>query len=484
MTAPTDELRTQTRPAEADPETPDAPSVEVDPSKRGARAARPARRARLKRWGVRAAIALPVVGAASWIAVHRIPWLGPIVSNSLRAVLGTENVTALQDFVYGIEDDINQVVKKDEKPKAYWKVPPKAATAPAPAPEVAEKEVVPAAKALTPFAPAAPGPVHDTWSAEGDGEWVPIVDPRHPNEPPRMMKTLLHPDRNRSWAELFVVAIDLRQVEVHPVAGTREPASENPEAENLDRPGKIPESAHDTLLAAFNGGFMAEHGQYGMKLDGVTLLEPRPDSCTLAELEDGSLRVGTWKKIASDAPKMTWFRQAPNCMYEDDKLHPLLAAKRPRKWGATLDGNTVIRRSAVGLSATGDILYMGITNHTTARALADGMHHAGAVTVAQMDVNWSYPKFVTYEPTGGKLKPIALADGFEFSEDLYIRERSLRDFFYLTRKDGASKKAPAESSVNDASPNRGTSPSGGADPNAGLEGSEPVEPAIKSAKAE
>jgi hypothetical protein len=51
-------------------------------------------------------------------------------------------------------------------------------------------------------------------------------------------------------------------------------------------------------------------------------------------------------------------------------------------------------------------------------------------------VNWSYPKFVLFEPKepGGKRKAVALASGFEFSEDEYIRQRSRRDFFYLMRK--------------------------------------------------
>ena len=133
---------------------------------------------------------------------------------------------------------------------------------------------------------------------------------------------------------------------------------------------------------------------------------------------------------------MKWFRQMPGCMYEDGKIHPGLADPETRLWGATLDGETVIRRSAVGLSAARDVLYVGISNHTTAKAIADGMRHAGAATVGQLDVNWSYPKFVLYEPKepGGPRKAVALAAGFEFDEDEYIRKRSLRDFFYLVRK--------------------------------------------------
>ena len=71
------------------------------------------------------------------------------------------------------------------------------------------------------------------------------------------------------------------------------------------------------------------------------------------------------------------------------------------------------------------------------------MYHAGAVTVGQLDVNWSYPKFLLFEPkeAGGPRKAVALAEGFEFDEEDYIRKKSLRDFFYVVRKDRAATTA-------------------------------------------
>ena len=99
------------------------------------------------------------------------------------------------------------------------------------------------------------------FSAPGDGEWVPLVDKRHPEDPPRLLKTLIHPDKSRGWAELFVVAVDLRRVRVEMMAGYQEPRTEKKEAEGYQRPSKIPESDWDLLLGAFNGGFMAEHGR-------------------------------------------------------------------------------------------------------------------------------------------------------------------------------------------------------------------------------
>jgi hypothetical protein len=401
------------------------------------------RRARKsKRWGRWLLVATgALLGAVLglWVAIHKFDWLGPLVANTLRSIVGVDNVARLEDFVYAVEDAANRVSKKDEAPKAYWVVPsappPSSAALPPPA-----ASSVAAREQLPPFRPTDPGPALKKWSAPGDGIWVPITDPRRPGEPPFLFKTLLHPDITRGWAEVFVVAVDLRRVSVHMMAGSREPKAEDEKAAaGYERKAKIPEQHHEELLAAFNGGFMTEHGGYGMKIDGVVLVSPKPDVCTLAQYRDGSMQIATWKRIAEREPDMLWYRQAPSCMYENGKLHPGLSAGSGLKWGATLDGETVIRRSAVGLSADRRILYVSITNHTTARILADGLHHAGAVDVAQMDVNWSYPKFVLFEPreSSPERKAVALASGFEFSEDEYIRNRARRDFFYLVRKPGS-----------------------------------------------
>ena len=56
-----------------------------------------------------------------------------------------------------------------------------------------------------------------------------------------------------------------------------------------------------------------------------------------------------------------------------------------RNWGSTLGGNVVIRRSAIGLDAAREFSFVGISNDTTARAMADAMHHAGASHVAQLE---------------------------------------------------------------------------------------------------
>ncbi|HYJ07692.1 MAG TPA: hypothetical protein VEX18_01750 [Polyangiaceae bacterium] len=420
--------------------------VQASASARSAKkgASKPARRGRWRRillWI--SGIGFALVALTYWL-VHRYEWAGPLVANSLRAVIGVDAVAKIEDLVYAVEDRINRFTRKNEKPQAHWQVPvaPPVVSA---APAVASPSGSGAAPPPPPFTLRDPGPALKAWSAPGDGKWVPMLDPRRPGEPPYMLKTLLHPDGSRSWAEVFVVAIDLRRVRLYAMAGTREPAADSPEGEKYERSGLIPNGHHEELLGAFNGGFMTEHGGYGMKVDGVVIVKAKPNACTIAVYEDDSMRIATWNKLADSESKMRWYRQAPECMWEADKLHPGLQGGKGLKWGATLDGDTVIRRSAIGLNAARDVLFVSITNHSTARVLADGMHHVGAVDVAQLDVNWSYPKFVTFEPgdAGSGRVAVALAGGFEYSPDEYIRKKQRRDFFYLMRKDTGLSPPPA-----------------------------------------
>jgi hypothetical protein len=380
--------------------------------------------------------ALPAAVLGLWILVNRVEWLGPYVADGLRAVIGKDAVTQIEDVAYAIQDRFYQYYRKDEKPKAYWSVPQPLAV---PTIEPAAPPVVEGSTPVKPqpaphFQPTAVGPVHASWSAPGDGQWVAIAVPDLPTLEPLMWKTLLHPDKMRSWAELFVVAMDIASIDLHLVAGTREPVATELEALELTRPGHIPNEFHQSVIAAFNGGFKTEHGQYGMALGSVTLVRPRNDVCAIALFEDDSIRIASWEKMAADRDRMKFFRQTPNCMYEDNELHPKLREGQTKKWGATLDGETVIRRSAIGIDALGKTLFMGISNNTTATAIAIGMHHAGAATVAQLDINYSYPKFVLFEkPEGGtERRAVALADGFEFSEHEFIREPTRRDFFFIT----------------------------------------------------
>jgi hypothetical protein len=377
------------------------------------------------------AITLPIASGGLWYGVNHVPGFGPWLADALRAVLGTEAVSRLEDWAYGAEDRWNRFWRRGERPKQLWEVPPSPAASAAPA----DQAPAGADGGIPAFRPADVGPLFAGVAAPGDGVWVPVALPEPSSGPPLLYKTLLHPDARRPWAELFVVAIDLRRADLFVVAGTDEPRAEVPEARSHPRSGLVPEQHRAAVLAAFNGGFKAEHGHYGMMVDGVTFIKPRDIACTVAAHGDGSLRIGTWTALAGGQGGMTWWRQAPPCLVEGGKLHPALTDENTN-WGAALGGGTVVRRSALGLDAGRVILYMGVSNATTARAIAVGMQHAGAVDVAELDINWSYPRFVLFRPTGsGEREGFGLFAGFSCNRDEYVRQASPRDFFYLVRRE-------------------------------------------------
>ena len=95
----------------------------------------------------------------------------------------------------------------------------------------------------------------------------------------------------------------------------------------------------------------------------------------------------------------------------------------------------MIRRSAVGLGPDGKTLFVGISNSTTARALALGMKQVGATNVAQLDVNFSFPRFLVYEEGDqGKLTALGAVKGLLYQPDEYLGHSSTRDFFYVTTR--------------------------------------------------
>ncbi|MEQ9319093.1 MAG: hypothetical protein RIF41_08025, partial [Polyangiaceae bacterium] len=166
---------------------------------------------------------------------------------------------------------------------------------------------------------------------------------------------------------------------------------------------------------------------------------PRTLSCVVAKLKDGSYLIRDWDEVKEREPEMVWWRQTPVCMFDEGEPHPALSMPS-MGWGASsVSKTTVIRRSAIGLNPERTIAYVAISNHVTGRAIGEALRHAGADCIAQLDVNFSYPKFFTYEHAAAsderKLVPVPLTENFEFTDGQYVHDKSQRDFFYVTRKD-------------------------------------------------
>lgn len=312
-----------------------------------------------------------------------------------------------------------------ERPSEIEPSPPAPSASPAAAPE--RKAPFPPPDFAAPFGRT---------KRAGDGVWQPVATG---DAAPLLYRSVVHPHAVKPSVYVAVVAVDLERANLELVAGTVEPPA--PPALADARLGLVAEADKPGLLAVFNGGFMAKHGNYGMMVDGAIFLPPRDEACTVALFRPDAaalrVQIATWPKLVSAQSSMRAFRQTPPCLLEDGALHPEIDSDaRPRKWSASATGAYDVRRSALGLDATGTILFYGLGEWVTPHDLADAMKTAGAKVAAQLDINWSYTRFLVYgRPPPEKRLQVTetLIPKTKHTPFGYVEKASERDFFYLKR---------------------------------------------------
>jgi hypothetical protein len=250
---------------------------------------------------------------------------------------------------------------------------------------------------------------------------------------PLAFKTTLHPHPFRKDVEVVVIAFDLTRSELLWVAGAKEPESKS--APESLRKGMVPHADHPRLLAAFNGGFMAKHGRFGAMLDGTVFVPPREGACTVGITKTHSVKIAPWEELSSTAAELASWRQTPSCLVHRGEPHASVKGE-PKKWGLSAEGKYEIRRTALGIDASGRVLTFGMGEWVEPKELALAMQLAGAATAAQLDINWSYTRFNFYTKNdSGQLEVRStLVPKLVHTKKSYVAEIAHRDFFYVRRK--------------------------------------------------
>lgn len=158
----------------------------------------------------------------------------------------------------------------------------------------------------------------------GEGKWGSLEkDPfvlKNPGAPSPFVFSFIRTDRKRIYSQVFVTLWDPRQVELHAMSGTVEPISATGET----GPGQVPRDPHvmRRFVGAFNGGFQAIHGEFGMMAERTLYLPPKPYAATVAELDDGSTAFGSWPETADVPSDIVSFRQNMTALVENGELNP------------------------------------------------------------------------------------------------------------------------------------------------------------------
>ncbi|RYE93923.1 MAG: hypothetical protein EOO75_03280 [Myxococcales bacterium] len=292
----------------------------------------------------------------------------------------------------------------------------------------------------------------------GEGEWLLLdKDPfvrLQPGAPPAFATTFLRTDKERPYTRLYITLWDPRQVTLHPVAGAVEPVNATGSAGT----GLIPRTPEmmRRVVAAFNGGFQALHGEFGVMSDGSLYLPPKPYGATIAELRDGSTGFGVWPNSVDIPPSLVGFRQNLTPLVLDGKYNPYGRTW----WGGTPPGwpdRVHTTRSGLCLTKEGFVGYF-YGNGIDADVLGLAMVQARCQVGVHLDMNPGHTGLEFYQaeskeawqPLGRPYQndweaegEVSGMSGWRFRSRRMVRgmglmnfpryiQREARDFFYLS----------------------------------------------------
>jgi hypothetical protein len=402
-------------------------------------------------------ITVIILALSNWAAV------GTSLANPMRKLIGVRAVAQLETLLFNAQDSIKKW-KYDlglSEPESPWQVSAEVDSLPVTSPtssrnlqstaslasptETPSKtesspgntDATSAAATQTPTPTIAVTPTPSAWTLPNlepfeeladEGMWQAYIHTQDGDV--AALRTFLQPDPERPYAIVAIAAFDLSRVQLHYVLGLKEPARPGgphgwgyiPEVDK--QPGK--------LLAAFNGGFIGEHGMYGAMADGITTIALSHGLATLAIYKDGSVRIGEWGTDLYEGTDYAALRQNALPIINNGEINPKVYTGTWVEWGANLDYSTVTLRSGVGIDESNQVLYYFAGPSLSMPVLADAMDRAGVHNGMLLDINPTHAHFTAMRVVDGQLTAEPLFEQeMNLWVDRYLRQWDL-DFFYIT----------------------------------------------------
>lgn len=379
----------------------------------------------------------------------RWPVVGARLADPLRGAIGEKRVAFLEEKLFRFQDSLTRAKTTLglTDPEPPWQpdgvVETSVASAtPAPTLEpIPSPTLVAAQEERLPVLPTpAPTTAPPEWqrlanleplgTLAGEGVWSPYLYDGAGNIVAQ--RTYLQPDPERPETYVAIVAFDLTRVRLNLVLGTEDPAlSDGPHGA-----GQIPLEDHvaSRLIATFNGGFKATHGNYGAMAQGVLAIPARAGYATITIDSQGRTNIGEWGRDLFPSTEYVAYRQNAFLIIQDGAINPKVYSNAIEDWGGTINGEIITWRSGLGLSPEGEILYYFAGPGLSMPALALAMQTAQLKNAVLLDINEYWVHFAAIETHDGSLEAIPLiADGMGVHQDRYLKT-SERDFFYITMR--------------------------------------------------
>ena len=216
------------------------------------------------------------------------------------------------------------------------------------------------------------------------------------------------------------------------------PGTKGPGPTTLDRgPEEVPLDARGHLLATFNSGFYEKSSAGGFYVNH-TLYDPMLKGlATVVRYSSGKVNILTWEGGATPGANVVMARQNLTLLVQGGS--PTLASQTDSLWGFTLDNDRFIWRTALGITASGDLVYAAASEQSGS-SLAHVMAVLHCVRAMELDINPSWPSFDVYSGPGAA-DPLADVPNPFQPADRFLSV-SLKDFFAVYASNSPGEAQP------------------------------------------
>ena len=305
--------------------------------------------------------------------------------------------------------------------------PPKGAIPPRT--RAAGAHATPTAQVPSHLSPPAPIQPIASPAVPGEGQWRPAG--RLIDGIPAVYETDLRPDTVHTSVVTAVAWMDTKLLGATLYSGSTIPGGG---PYSLTAP--IQPQAANTLVAAFNSGFLMNDSSGGYYTEGKTIVPLVQGGASFVIYRDGSATIGEWGRDASMTPNVVAVRQNVSLLVDGGQPVPGLNANDTTKWGYTLGNQVYVWRSGIGETASGALVYVAGPN-LNITDLAAVLVRAGAVRAMELDINTDWVDFSTYAPATGT-GTASGANGTDLlpnmvgTPDRYFESWWSRDFFTMS----------------------------------------------------
>ncbi|MCU1701523.1 MAG: hypothetical protein JWR34_7586 [Mycobacterium sp.] len=255
-----------------------------------------------------------------------------------------------------------------------------------------------------------------------DAGWHAVV--RVPGNPPVVYTAVIQPDPLHRSVVVGIGLVRSSAVQAHLEPGTVQPVRSG-------SAGQIPSGQLPDVAAAFNSGFKMSANSGGFYLDGTTV-RTLVDGKASAVIDDtGRLSIGQWGRDIQMSSHVRAVRQNLALIVEGGQPVPGLDRNVDLRWGTLHNQLQYTWRSAMGITRSGDIIYVAGDKLNLA-TLGVALAQAGAITGMELDIHSGMEFFSSWRTDGaGGSAPQRLMSAMVGPADRYVRPDQ-RDFFYFT----------------------------------------------------